>query len=267
MATKAEIDRQAEEIERALEESSDEFDSEDDGILDRRIQANKKSQESFTILYIAVSVVTTLCPTYLFMTVLGMDPLEPINAGIYLAVVAATCFFLTEAYQQMYSTESRKVDGNENGKLVADLERRLVDKRYSLGERDHTSFPAPPGKRARAPQEIHSAEKPGGDWRALSEEEQKEYRTRSVAEEVHILSNGLSEMRHLQTQYAMSWSLFVSNAAFVAASLFVSFGLLRSYDARINYGASTILVGILVQLVAKHNDEAAKSRGDKKARK
>eukprot|EP00666_Eupelagonemidae_sp_cell4sb_P011432 gene11432-13485_t len=57
MASKAEIAKQVEEIERAIDEASDDDSSEysdddDEGLLSRRIKQNEQGRaESFTILY------------------------------------------------------------------------------------------------------------------------------------------------------------------------------------------------------------------------
>eukprot|EP00666_Eupelagonemidae_sp_cell4sb_P010173 gene10173-20545_t len=63
------------------------------------------------------------------MTVLDMDPVEPLNAGLYLCVAGVTCYFLVEAYKQMYDTESRKAAQGEDGKVTSALEKRLNDRR------------------------------------------------------------------------------------------------------------------------------------------
>lgn len=267
MPTKEEIERQAEEIERAAAEESESDDEEDDGLLDKRIKQNEQaSAEAFTVPYMVVAAMTTLCPTYLFVTVLDLNPLEPVNAIVYLLVFGATSYFLLEAYKQMSETENRKVLQGEDGKTIGDLEKRMNDKAAQL---DQKSLPnLKPGHKARTPQEIYANEGKTAEWKTLSGAEQQVYRQKALAEEVKVLNDHVTTFKDLQNKKAMAWSLFVCNAAFIAISTAISVLVLRGYDARVNYAVSAAGVGLLVQLLAKQNDEAARGgRGTAKGRK
>lgn len=272
MPTKEEFERQAEEIERQAAEESSSDDEEDDGLLDKRIKQNERSSaESFTVPYMVVAAVTTLCPTYLFVTVLDLNPLEPINAGVYLVVFGLTSYFLLEAYKQMFETEHRKAVQGEDGKTISDLEKRMNDKAGQLDQKELKALPTlAAGHKPRTPQEIYSKEKAAGagEWKTLSDAQQHVYRQKSIAEEVKVLNESVTTFKDLQTKKAMAWSLFVCNAAFIGISTSVAIFILRSYDARVNYAVSAALVGLLVQLLAKQNDEAARGgRGPASKRK
>jgi len=266
MPTKEEIERQAEEIERAAAEESESEDEEgDDGLLDKRIKQNERSSaESFTVPYMVVAAVTTLCPTYLFITVLDLNPLESVNALVYLAVFGLTSYFLLEAYKQMFETENRKAMQSDDGKTIIDLEKRMNDKAAQLDQKSLPNLPA--DHKPRTPQEIYAKENKGGaEWKTLSGTEQQVYRQKALAEEVKVLNDSVTTFKDLQTKKAMAWSLFVCNGSFIALSTAVSVFVLRGYDARVNYAVSAALVGLLVQLLAKQNDEAARGgRGPSK---
>eukprot|EP01065_Artemidia_motanka_P052014 TRINITY_DN9293_c0_g1_i1.p1 TRINITY_DN9293_c0_g1~~TRINITY_DN9293_c0_g1_i1.p1 ORF type:complete len:278 (+),score=142.31 TRINITY_DN9293_c0_g1_i1:73-906(+) len=272
-ATKEEIERQAAKIERELEEEPDteeEVDSDEDELLARQIKRNAANKaENYTFLYIVASMVTTACPVYLFATVLDLSPLDPINAAVYAVAGAATMYFLVESYKQMYATEAKKASGGESGQLLSTLERRLNDRVDSMDPADVRdgalpSVPADQHKPRTAQELFHAGSKTeGSEWKVLSDEEAQKYKTAAAQEEVQILRRDVAELGHLITQRAMGWTLFFSNGVFIALSVFMSFGLLRSYDNRVNFAVSTILIALFVQLLAKNNDEAARTRLNK----
>eukprot|EP00755_Sulcionema_specki_P031406 Sspe_Gene.2093::Locus_694_Transcript_1_1_Confidence_1.000_Length_931::g.2093::m.2093 len=203
---------------------------------------------------------TVFTPSYLFQTVLDLDVREPINIVMYLIGGGLTCFFLTEAYKQMYETESTKSSMDSLGKYMKELETRRNQKAEKLRG---SSVTIPENvTTVKTAQDFLAESMPGKTWKELSKDEKAELQLKETANEVGLLVLEINELRHLQYQASMGWSLFFCNLAFITLSVMVAFLFLKAYDVRVNYIISTVIPGLVVQLVAKQNDESAmKNRG------
>eukprot|EP01059_Diplonema_ambulator_P002327 TRINITY_DN1198_c0_g1_i1.p2 TRINITY_DN1198_c0_g1~~TRINITY_DN1198_c0_g1_i1.p2 ORF type:complete len:263 (+),score=106.56 TRINITY_DN1198_c0_g1_i1:64-852(+) len=243
-----------------LEEEED-FDEDEKLMLESHIKKNQASEPAnFTTLYAMMSFMTVLTVSYLFQTVLDLNFLDPINAALYLVSGGITCYFLADSYLQMYDTESNKSMSDEYGRWIRELESRRSRKADSIKNKS-TKVAQVPSK-LRTANEIYMASGKASEteWKALDKSTKQNFLDQEAAEEVAYLGAEISVLRNFQYQRSMGWSLLLCNLLFVAMSVSIAHVVLRNYDNRVNYICSTLVTGLFVQLVAKYNDDAAKSK-------
>eukprot|EP01064_Diplonema_japonicum_P018536 TRINITY_DN27236_c0_g1_i1.p1 TRINITY_DN27236_c0_g1~~TRINITY_DN27236_c0_g1_i1.p1 ORF type:complete len:289 (+),score=120.09 TRINITY_DN27236_c0_g1_i1:82-867(+) len=247
-------------------ESDDDFDEDEKLMLESHIKKNQASEPAnFTMLYGLVSFMTVLTVSYLFQTVLDLNFLDPINAAVYLVSGGVACYFLADAYLQMYDTESSKALSDDYGKWIKELESRRGRKADSIKNKS-TKVTAVPTS-LRTANEIYAATGKSADtWKTLDKQGKQSYIDQEAAEEVAYLGGEISILRNFQYQRSMGWALLLCNLLFVSLSVAVAHIVLRNYDNRVNYICSTLVTSLGVQLVAKHNDEAAKAKAAAKKR-
>ncbi|KAJ9461086.1 translocon-associated protein subunit gamma [Diplonema papillatum] len=224
----------------------------------KRYQINEPAK--FQTLYGLVGFMAVFAISYLFHTVLDLDCTVPLNLGIYVVSGVITCYFLSESYLTMYETESTRALSDDNGKWIKDLESRMSRRADSI----KTQVPAVKGVPSRLRTAVEISGKTPDEWKVLSKDKKQMYQDQEAAEEVAYLSAEVAELRNLQYQQCMGWALLACNGLFIASSLVVSLLVLRIYDNRINLLVSTVVCGLITQLVSQQNDEAAKNKAAKK---
>eukprot|EP01061_Rhynchopus_euleeides_P041841 TRINITY_DN73138_c0_g1_i1.p2 TRINITY_DN73138_c0_g1~~TRINITY_DN73138_c0_g1_i1.p2 ORF type:complete len:258 (+),score=133.59 TRINITY_DN73138_c0_g1_i1:99-872(+) len=249
-------------VDTPLEED---FNEEERLLLESHIKKNTSQEpQQFTVLYYLISVFTVGIICFLFVTVLDLSPLEPLNAVLYILSAAATAYFLAESYQSMYETESTKALTDGTGKWVKELEAHSQVRGESIKNKDKVKNTPRPAQ-LRTVQDIFSAHgRSAGEWRDLSKVDKQVYYDMEAAEEVAFYEALVAELRLYQYQKSMGWALVSCNLLFIGASLVISQLLLRNYDARVNLVISTIVTGLLTSLMAKQADEAASAAAKKK---
>ena len=187
-----------------------------------------------------------------------MTLLDIVNLLIYCGVAAIAVYFMFEAYRTMFETESLTSSINPTGRYVRELEARRETKSKGISISLTSTSKIHVGKTA---QEIFMAEtkKSPSAWKELSKEDRSKYTQQQTVCELMVLGDEIAELRHLQYQGAMGWSLLCCNSLFIFSSWFISFALLSNYDVRVNYIVSLVISSLGVQLLAKHNDEKVKS--------
>eukprot|EP01063_Lacrimia_lanifica_P040355 TRINITY_DN910_c0_g1_i1.p3 TRINITY_DN910_c0_g1~~TRINITY_DN910_c0_g1_i1.p3 ORF type:complete len:249 (+),score=155.62 TRINITY_DN910_c0_g1_i1:66-812(+) len=240
----------------------DDYD-EEDRLLERHIEQNQTDEpQKTTLLRWQVAGVTVLSISYLFQAVIDMNFFEPINFILFLAAGGVTAFILAEAYQQTFETESLKGYSDATGLWIRELEDR--SKRTWDRVKNKNIEPKMPSVVRTAVDIFLASGKTPEQWKALDKAGKQEYFDQEMAEECAVLQAQAADLKHLQYQQRMGWSLFQCNVVFVGLAVVVSNVMLRSYDARVNFLISTLATALATQLFSKRNEESTKTASKKK---